>query len=1122
MAVNWTDEQKRVIDARGTDILVSAAAGSGKTAVLVERIIQMITDPGHPVDVDELLVVTFTKAAASEMREKIEKAVSKRLKEDPDNVHLKKQELLLPGAEIMTIDSFCYRLVREHFNAVGIDPTFRIVDESETVLIKSDVLSRILEEKYAQADDEFINFTEYFARGKTDIVIEQLVLRLYGFAISHPDPEGWLRSALAAYDTDGDAFEHSTAAEQIMRSVHARIPDAVTASKEAQLLAQDPNGPDKYIDCISELGEIAGKIRDCKAIKDVFDLFEGFTGFSRLPGGKVPKDKDAALYAKAKAEIDRGRSIIKDLKKNMFPLGYEQSMADMQMAYGPMKCLTELTIEFAKEYLKEKRDNNIADFADVEHYALRILSERAEDGSLVKSSIAKELSKHYKEILCDEYQDTNELQDEIFSMLSARDAGRPDLFMVGDVKQSIYKFRMAKPEIFMGKYDAFSKGDPDGVRIELRRNFRSRPYVLDAANEIFYNIMHKEMGGIEYTSDVALYPGSTYSFEEPENDACTEVLIIDTYRDSDVSAREYEAGLVARRIKELTDKATGMKIADGNTGEMRPVRNGDIVILLRTMKGWADVFADVLMKEGIPARADTDAGFFLSRETEVVCALLNIMDNIRQDIPLAAVMRSPIGGFSDDELALIRSCAPKASFYDACMSAAEESPAEGLSGKLKAFFEKMNALRSRHMLMPIDEYIRYLYDETGYYEYVQAMPAGSRRAGNLSKLAELAATFENGAYTSLFDFLRYIDKCKDNDIDFGEAQIPCDDDDSVRIMSIHKSKGLEFPVVFVSGITKRFNRMDANGSIVMHADYGIGAESVNLSTRRKKKTILKRFIARQVIEDILAEELRILYVAFTRAKEKLIITGCTLSRKEIDSWKMVHIDKNGLFYTDLVNANNYAMWIMPVVMNSRSGLFRVQFIEREELDLLDLEDAGREAELKAQLDEIEAGRVYDAGLKAALDNMERLKYPFTDDIDLPAKLSVSDIKKAAYEEAVELFHEEEEETSPALEDPEKQQETDSKAHKKTTGGASIGTCVHTVMEKLDYSAEIDDKYIKTLIDRLSEDNMIDSKAARYIRRSVITEFARGSLGKRMKAAYLRGDLYREKQFILKVAASKVY
>lgn len=1137
MSVKWTNEQQKVIDVRNKDVLVSAAAGSGKTAVLVERILSLVCgdkEGDTPVDVDRLLVVTFTNAAAAEMRGRIGLALAKRLEAEPDSVHLQKQQTLIHSAQITTIHSFCQYVIRNYFHQLDLDPSFRIGDEGELKLLKGEVLKELLEDRYRENSPEFLNFVETYAPGKSDAAIEDLILQLYEFSISYPYPGRWLKDCMKTYGAECEEDLNRSGWMKFLLDFTGKLLSGWQEEVQGALaLCREADGPYMYQQALSEDLEQAEALSACRTYEEYREAL-GQLAFARL-SAKRDARVDEGKKAKVKALRDRMKKSLKTLKETYFSCSLAEVCKLLQMAASPTGVLISLTEEFADRYREKKQNKNLADFSDLEHLALEILTEdvKEEDGAfaVTVTDAAKELSERYVQIMIDEYQDSNLIQEIILNSVSRREAGSPNVFMVGDVKQSIYRFRLARPELFMEKYHTYPRTEEGpSMRIDLHRNFRSRREVLTGVNEIFYRLMTPGVGGICYDEAAALYLGA--SMPEPEDDMNgPELLLLDgdapelSDGEKELTAREMEAYAAAERIRGLL---AHQQVWDAQREAFRPASYGDIVILLRSLTGWGDVYARVLTEAGIPAHTESRTGYFTTVEIQTLLNLLRVVDNPRQDIPLAAVLKSMIGGFTDVELALIKSRYPDRPFYEACMCFWQERTAEEINtgkdsspgtedgampgARMKAFYEKLNRYRSKADYLPIHEFLWFVLEDTGYGDYLAAQPGGQQREANVRMLIERAIAFEKTSYRGLFHFVRYMEQLQSYQEDFGEAGITGENEDAVRIMTIHKSKGLEFPIVIVGGLGKSFNRQDTRSRVVLHPDLGLGADYVDAARRVKIPLLPKKVLQRALDLEMLGEELRVLYVAFTRAKEKLILLG---SAKKLDE-KLEGLQgtegSGPLPFSTIASAGTYLDWILPASAGSSFALFRVQperLIEEAVGQQISME------ELRERLRHPEDLPGGDGAFAEEIGKRFAEVYPYEEDISLRVKVSVSELKTAGQteEEDADTLLYPQEEIVPYI--PRFMQE------EEPVSGAARGTAYHRVLECLDLSGFRHSDKVREAMERLVEEGRLTRAQADVVRPYDIYAFGKTDLAKRMTAAKRKGRLYTEQPFVIKLPACEL-
>ena len=1107
MSVKWTSEQQKVIDLRNRNILVSAAAGSGKTAVLVERIIRRLTEDDTPTDVDRLLIVTFTEAAAAEMKERIGAAIEKKLEERPGDIRLERQATLIHSAQITTIHSFCLAVIRDHFHVIGIDPGFRIAEEGELKLLKQDVLEELLEECYAEAKEEFLDFTERFGSGKSDKKIEEIILKMYEYSRSYPRPDRWLDQCVKAYESE----DLEVRAEERVRM---RAADIERVLERGLKICEEPDGPYMYGDMLDSDLEELERLQRAENFDAMYSAAAGFK-WKRLSSRKddtVSPDKKE----KVKKLREQAKSLLKGMQEDYFYAPREVWQQDMQDALPSVVTLTELVKRFAHMLDEKKRLRNMIDFNDMEQFALAILTEE-KDGELVPSAVAGEYQDRFDEVMIDEYQDSNLVQETILTSVSRVSRGEYNIFMVGDVKQSIYSFRLSRPELFMEKYNTYSLKDSVTQRIDLHKNFRSREEVLDSVNDIFRQIMKKELGGIEYDDSAALYPGAEFPpLPSGKEDFCkSELLLLDKEDTGGEDERQAEARMIARRIRELIRDGV---VLDKETREYRRVQYRDIVILTRSIRGWAEVFSSVLGEEGIPAYSVSREGYFETYEVSVLLDYLKILDNARQDLPLAAVLTSVFGGLDTRELAEIRIAYPNVPFYKAAAmcakgDAAEDACMEELRGKLRRFYDQVRYFREKVPYTPIHELLEEIIDKTGYGLYIAAMPGGAQRMANVEMLTERAAAFEGTSYKGLFNFVRYIAQLKKYDVDYGEAGIMDEQADTVRIMSIHKSKGLEFPIVFVAGMGKKFNTQDTKGSVLLHPDWGAGVDLIDLKRRTKTPTFLKKMIREETALENLAEEMRILYVALTRAKEKLIMTGAAKITED-----GAVSDISSVFRAE--GAKCYLDWVLPCILSDETGKVKQESpVEVSVFRAEDLTPQQEETQAEVVAEDVlrnwDASQVYEPELRERLDAQIDYVYPFEDEGKMKLKFTVSELKKWASlaEEAGEEMYEEPV-VVPLIPEFLKEEEI--------LTGAPRGSAYHKLLELLDFTVDYDVENLIAAVQQLRQEGRLTDEMTECIRPKDILRFLGCRSGKRMADAARNGKLYKEQPFVLSVDASEIY
>lgn len=1196
MGMKFTPEQQRVIELHNSNILVSAAAGSGKTAVLVERIIRMICDGEHPADIDRLLIVTFTNAAAAEMRERIAAGITARLEADPGNEHIQKQSALLHNAQITTIDSFSLFLIRNHFNEIGLDPDFRVADEGEIKLLQQEVLAQLLEDAYAgqfvpEAPEQFHACVEYFCPGGRESVLEQHILNLSRYAGSFPWPAEWLEERKNDYAAgDMEALVHSDYGQYLTERVNRTVEGCLEKLREVKRLCELPDGPYMYGELTEAEIEQLERLTSCKDLEEQAAKVPAVT-FARLPS-KKDDSVDPAKRELAKAIRNSVKDTLSDLSESYFKTPLELAVEQGKACREPLRMLLDLVLEFDRRLLATKQERHLIDFSDMEHYALQILLKREkveETGSIgtdraktkyriVPSDVAMEYRQYFQEILIDEYQDSNLVQEYLLSAISGEEEGRYNRFMVGDVKQSIYKFRLARPELFLEKYDTYQETG-DLCRIDLAKNFRSRIQVVDAVNDVFSRIMSREIGGIAYDDKAALYPGAVYPAQEdpaygselllirkPEKGEREESGIGEQHAegagvlvDYD-NVRQLEALAIAARIKQLKGS---LQVMEKSAGELRPVRYSDMVILLRTTSGWDEEFKKILEQQGIPVYITSKTGYFGALEVQELLQFLRVLDNPRQDIPLFGVMQSVFGGFTQEEIAQIRSggeghSRKRMTLYEALkevaqsgrtveegeeISAGESAGEEAeLSQKADTFLQRIGHYRDLTPFTSIRDLLQRILDDYDYLNYVTALPAGSKRRANVEMLLTKASAFEKTSYFGLFHFIRYMEQLEKYDVDYGEADTLDENADVVRIMSIHKSKGLEFPVVFVSGLSKRFNMQDANQSLIVDMDLGVAVDYVDSVRRIKNKTLRRTVLSAKMKEDNLAEELRVLYVALTRAREKLILTA--VLDKADEKWELAQMTgQERLTYLDFCEAGSYMDFLLPIL--PQTGI-AVKTLRTEDLAVEELREQLRMGDRREQLRLIACGETTLTGdpeenERKLMYLRERFayQYPHPGLQKLYTKTTVSELKIAAMAEKDEAaFHTfEEKEVVPYIPGFRREQEK--------VSGAVRGNAFHRTMELLDFTYLFTESGLFTGCPNNYEEyrrgldkNRLQNRLEEFLQRETVSlrlteEYAKAvslpkilnfleqELAYRMWRAQEQGLLYREQPFVLGIDAKRL-
>lgn len=1160
MERKWTPAQKSAIDTRDCNVLVSAAAGSGKTAVLVERIISMITDPDKNIDIDRLVVVTFTKAAAAQMKDKIRKALDSMLDENPGDVNLLRQITLLNNAQITTIDSFCLWIIRNHFPEVNLDPGFRIMDEGEKKLIENDVLEDVLEEFYAEADEEFFNLVDAFGMGRDDSGLVSIIDKIYRFSRSNPWIDEWFDECMLVYD---DETYDNPAIKELYDSIKNALFDYRDKYNRLVDICSEPAGPAAYTGALQS--DLLG-INEMINSQDFGELGRRIRIFSFEA---LSRKKDAGADPDIKEYVKGQRKLFKDyigrLNDKIFLKDDEGIFADMQGAGIQIRTLLKVAKVYAKRVSEVKREKGIIDFNDMEHLALSILVKK-EDGKLVYTETADKLANRFEEILIDEYQDSNQLQEVILNAVSkTRLTGENNnIYMVGDVKQSIYKFRLACPELFIEKYDTYGETG-DNVRIELQKNFRSRENVLECVNDVFSHIMNKNFSGIGYDESVRLnagfpYPEYSDSNYGDEANKSTDVILISSENEEEATTRELEADRLAKLIEGIV--ASGINVYDSDENIYRPAEYRDIVILTRSVTGWADTFADALMDRGIPAYTDSSTGYFSVREIQVILSMLTIVDNPVQEISLAAAMMSYFGGFTAAELGMVRKLGREHvdtnvhnNLYEHLKAVAvlgeagkvQEPDVKQLSGKCALFLAKLTEYRDKSSVESLYDLCWEIIYDSGYYDYVGTMPAGAQRQANLNVLLERAAGYGKSSYSGLFNFLRYIERLKKFDEDFAEGAASLDNENLVRIMSIHKSKGLEFPIVILAGAHKSINFMDATAPVLVDQNLGIAVDYVDLERRTKTPTIIKGAMARRIVRESIAEEERLLYVAMTRAREKLIITGVVKDAdKTLDKYraKSEELATDGtLSYADSENIKNYLDMIMPVCLmdsDKLKGSFKVM-VDAVEDSEADADETGNSFETGnvTDIDAVKAGEALDGNNEAGYPSLDELpEYVPADNASGRMKLTVSQLKamqaednseeNAYMDDSVKEAFEKEAYDEQAADNGNRDGQTDSETIAepsnsiipKFISGEEVqlaanerGSAYHRVMECLDYSVSVNLDGVKADINRMLETGKMNELQVKSVNPWDINTFVQSDTGRRVANAVNCGSVRREQPFV---------
>ena len=1096
--MKWTSEQEQAIMEKGSNILVAAAAGSGKTAVLVERIINKIIK--DHIDIDKILVVTFTNAAASEMRERILDAIYKKLDKEPNNEELQRQIFLLNKSSICTIHSFCLDVIHNNFFELDIPSNFRIADTTEIELLKQEVLEDLFEEKYNNNDSDFLKLIETYTSYSGDEPLKESCLEIYEYIQSSPFPNDWLEEKVEMFaKKENDDFAKSTWGKILINKFAKQIENEIIMLENVRMKLQRESNLDKFIKVIRKDIDMLEEIRIAtkKSWNDAYNVA------MKLEFDKWPVDRKIVSDTKEQAKKIRDimKKNIKKIIDEMFSYNSEEAYESIYEMYEILKIMKNLIIDFKNKFSKSKKERNIIDFNDIEHMALEILVKK--DGKqIIPTEVCKKYQEKFEEIAIDEYQDSNLVQEYILNSISRNN----NIFMVGDVKQSIYRFRQARPELFLEKYNKYKqkneKEESENLKIKLFKNFRSRKTILDITNLIFENIMSKEFGDIDYNEQEYLNYGANYA--EGKEEPKTQIYMLDMQdgdeleeesEDKFIEKEEIEAKFVAKKIREIVDSKE--LVWDKKQNKYREVMYKDIVVLLRSTSVLAPIYEKEIMSLNIPVFSDTSSQYLDSIEISTIMSLLKIIDNPMQDIPLVTVLRSPIFNFSDNELVEIRLCDKKSQFYVALRKSLVQVN-DRLKSKIEDFLNKIEEFKQYEKEKPLNEFIWKIYIETGYYDYVTLMQNGKQRRENLKLLFEKAKQYEKASFKGLFHFINFIERMKLGSQDMGAAKIIGENEDVVRIMSIHKSKGLEFPIVFLSSTGKKFNLRDLNGKILLHQDLGIGPEYINYERKISYSTMAKEAIKLISKRESLSEEMRVLYVALTRAKEKLIITGISNNaKKDIERKKeLLNIYGNEIQISLLEDCKNYLDWIMYVQLKENP----VELIDFYIQNVSDI-DIEEKEENQDKLKEIE----YRMNGKWSKEIAEKLEWKYTRKglTNIPTKMSVTQIKQINERK-------EEKEKIDTVPNFMKEEIEITSARK--------GTLMHLCIQKMDENKEYSITDIKEFIRDLEERYIITKKEAMSIPIKKLYEYTKTKLWKELKEAK---QIKKEEPFYIEIPANEI-
>lgn len=1073
MSRQWTPEQRHCIDARGGTVLVSAAAGSGKTTVLVERVIRRITDEQHPVDADRLLVVTFTKAAAAEMKQRLGKALAEQMAAHPHDRRLQRQQMLLPRAHISTVHSFCSALLRENFHLLDISPQFKVAEDADVRTMQQEALAEVMEAAYEARDPAFLALAELLSGGRDDRKLTEAVLRLYTFIQSHPFPNDWLQAQEALYATNAP-IANTAWGQTVRRYVSGTLHHGVAMLRKAWSMATSEEqmaaayaGP-LLADC-QQLEILADNFDTEDNWDDAIDMLEQFT-FNRL--GSLRQYPDELFKKRVTGLRDEVKKQLAALPA-LFCGSEAECREDIAVLRQPVTALCALVRQFSDTYEQKKAAKHWVDFNDLEHLTLRLLLDRQENGTVRRTPLAQELAQQFEEVLVDEYQDTNAAQDALFRAIS-RD--EQNLFMVGDVKQSIYGFRQAMPDIFLARQKAYADYDGENfpATITLGHNFRSRDTVTDSVNFVFSQLMSEQLGGLTYDEHHALIPAASYP-ESPAFD--TAFYVIDDARREDLDSKDAaEARLIAARIREWMGTMT---ITDH--GETRPARYGDFCILLRSKSTHAAVYADELGRCGIPAWTASSGGFFATPEIGTALSLLRLVDNPMRDVPLLAVMMSPVGGFLPDDLASIRTGRTKAPLYVALREYARRQD-DPLAVRCDAFLQQMEGYRCLAASVPADQLIHRLFTETGLEGCFSVRPHGEQRVANLRLLHEYARRFEQGRFRGLSAFVRYLDRLEEQQMDLAPASTLSEHADVVRIISIHHSKGLEFPVVFLAGLGHQFNTESTKGDLLMQASQGIGLMRRDPDTRKQFNTLPRQAVALSIRQAERAEELRVLYVAMTRAKEKLCLVMTARDPQAALTKHAATLDNEPTLPAHtLLSAGSMGDWLMMAALRHPSGGFFRKLAGEEALSPLPAATTWQmeivPSPAPAQAEESSSSVPADPALVEEIDRRIGYQYPFAALTEVPSKLAASALSHRAL--AVDHIAEQ----RPAF------------WEKQPLSAAERGTAMHAFMEHADFGRARTD--LRQEADRLLNAGVLNADQRAALRLPLLGRFFDSELCARM-------------------------
>ena len=1110
--VKWTEEQQQAIKEKGANILVAAAAGSGKTAVLVERIINKVIN--EKIDIDRILVVTFTSAAASEIRERILEAIYKKLEENPEDTNLQKQINLINKANISTIHSFCLDVIRNNFYELDISSNFRVADTTEIELMKYEVLDELFEEKYLSNDKNFEDLINIYTGYRGDEGLQNLVLNIYKFIQTSPFPEKWLNDKVNLFKNTNQDFAQTIWGKTILENIEEELTEGIM---QLQNILKDM----KKIDELSKFTKIIQE--DIYNLEDILRYTNSWdntlTKINNLVWQKWPTDKKITIDLKEQAKEVRNKVkeiINKSIKKK---IAYDsiQANEDINEMHVTLTKLKNLLVEFMFKFASKKKEKNVVDFNDIEHFALKILI--GENGEATE--LAKKYREKFQEIAIDEYQDSNLVQEQILTSISKGN----NIFMVGDVKQSIYKFRQARPELFLEKYKNYNlkqeiSGNSLGLKIQLFKNFRSRENILNITNLVFQNIMSEKVGEIEYNEKEYLNYSAGYKEPEENTDYAgkTELHIIDLKEKEEIFINDeeidekievekiensvLEAKFVAKKINELLN--SNYMVFDKEQG-YRKITPKDIIILLRATTNIAPIYEKELADLNLPVFSDSSSQYLDTMEIQIIVSILKIINNPIQDIPLVTVLRSPIFAFTDNDLISIRLTDKSCSFYES-MIKARLVVNEQLNSKIDNVIYYLEKWKQEEKYLPLDELIWQIYIDTNLINIVGLMPNGAIRQANLKMLFEKAKQFENASFKGLFNFINFIDRLKNNNGDLSSAKLIGENENVIRIMSIHKSKGLEFPVVFLCGTGKSFNMRDLNEDILLHQDMGIGPKLIDFERRIEYDTLAKEAIKLKIKLETLSEEQRILYVALTRAKEKLIITGISKDlekdfKQKRELLQIYNENMNIIDYKLVKKYKTYLDWLELVYLKNENKITDIATLYTYTKTDLEKELNNKEQEKLNNIKEKIFENTKDLKDTENIKEILNWKYRYKKSSEIPTKTAVTRLQ-AEEDKKIELteipkFMGKEKKITPAEK------------------GTLMHLCIQRLNEKQTYTKET----IKQMIQSLVLKEIITTTEADAINIDTLYKYTKSALWNDLSKAK---EIHKEQPFYINIPAKEIY